>query len=526
MALVSEDSQFDDRRLLSFGPARIVLGTVALGAVALLPTWLALEGLWRAMKDYSHGYLVVAAVAVWLWTCRARLDSYALQPSAIGVALLFSALLVWLVAFSANNELGQQLLLPVILWLIVYAAAGAAAGRIVLVPLAFLYFAIPIWEILIPSLRRLTVFATESGMGFAGVPTVVEGSQVSIPEGTFVVSEGCSGRNYLIATLTVASLAAAMAGLRATRAVLLIGSAAFLALFANWVRVLIVVTAGHLTHMQHYFIKVSHIGLGNVIFVVLLACVLGLAWRLAPSTARPATKGLGDSARGAVGQRHTILMARLWGAAAAAVVLAVTLGFAGWSATRDAATPRLAPLPVAAGTWRGPLPPAAEWAPHFEGSAAERRAAYASDAGTVEIYLNVYGRQRQGVELIFYRNSLLRPGEWGGAHWAGLISSVSAALGRRPAVIEVADGDANSWVIAYSYVVGGQLTANDAVAQLLYGVGAMVGTPPAGIVATAARCAGHSCAAARASLESFWKQMNASLLPIVRYSCPQGDCKT
>jgi EpsI family protein len=162
-------------------------------------------------------------------------------------------------------------------------------------------------------------------------------------------------------------------------------------------------------------------------------------------------------------------------------------------ATFDA--PRLAPLPVMAGEWQGPMPADPVWQPRFTGSADQRQAAYTSPQGAVQLYVNVYGRQAQGHELIFFSNSVAPSEGW---------TVVSSQRRDRMTVIVATDHADHRWAIAQTYAVHGRHVAVAAVAQLYYGLLAAWRPVPAGTIALAAPCR-EDCAEAVELIDAFWR---------------------
>jgi EpsI family protein len=517
MAAASNSSRANSGRALRLRPALAVFAMLGGAAIALSPTILSLESYWREIYDYHYGYLIAAVALAWLIQRRGALNACALQQSAGAALILAGALLAWLVAFSGSILLAEQLLLPVVLWLAVWAGAGAAAARLVAAPLAYLYFAIPVWELLVPFLQRMTVLAVETSMGIAGVPTVVRDIQVSIPEGTFLIIEGCSGKKYLLAGLAIAVLGAGLNGLGRRRGLALVAIAAGLALLGNWVRVIAVITAGHLTGMQHYLVAVEHRTFGDAIWLILLAAILVIARRLAPpESASGAPSAVATAPAAAAPQRLT-------GALLVVGLCAVTGAVAYWNRARSAPEPRLAPLPIAALDWQGPLPASSLWQPRFDGAADDRRGAYASVAGTVQIYINVYGEQRPGHKLLYFANTLLGPGEWRKLGSTGRVESAASPRGRRPTVETAADPDGNLWIIGHLYYVGPRSTGSALVAQIMYGASAVVAPQTAGVLAVAARCADRNCTSARELVEVFWSRLGAPLGALVREAERSGE---
>src|SRR6185437_9872552 len=205
---------------------------------------------------------------------------------------------VWLIAARANVEIGKQALAPVILWLAVATASGWRGVLALTAPVLYLYFAIPVWEQIVPLLQWLAVAVVHAGFGLAGVPVRIEGILITIPEGSFIVLEGCSGKRYLIVALATAGLLAAVYSLGWRRTARYLALTAALALVANWVRVIIVIAAGHLTNMTSYLVTHEHFSLGWAIFAVMLLAV----WMLGRKLEQPAAemKAYGKASMGAM----------------------------------------------------------------------------------------------------------------------------------------------------------------------------------------------------------------------------------
>src|SRR5688572_4786695 len=188
----------------TFGRSGLLAVLAAAGtALALWPTLLSLHQLWVGIFDYQHGYLVAAVSMSWLVLAASKLSSQRPQPSLPGSALLAAVLYAWLIAFNANSVLLHQMLLPVAIWSAVFAATGWDIARKTLAPVAFLYFAVPIWESTLPVLQLFSVVATENLLSLLGVPAKVSEYTVRIPEGTFQIIEGCSGKRYFMVTLAL-----------------------------------------------------------------------------------------------------------------------------------------------------------------------------------------------------------------------------------------------------------------------------------------------------------------------------------
>jgi EpsI family protein len=482
----------------------LVLGLVALAALTMSPALLSLGSFWWRIQGYQHGILIAALCLLWLWLWRERPLRSGVHPSwwLLPVWALLWAL--WYALWQGNSEIGTQALIPAVLWTTLAVPLGVRAAATVALPIGFFYFAIPLWDELLPVLQKITVFGGHWGMTLAGVPVAVSGNKIVVPEGTFEIIYDCSGLRFLVVSLALATLVAVVEGLRRWRFVSFLVLTAMLAIVANWMRVCIVIYAGHVTGMAHYFVSESHLGLGNAVFAVLLVAVYWLAHRMGRHAVK-APHASASTPPAAVDMRTAIVMA---------VLLVAAVGITAKAEWSSAPPDRLqlAPAPVSGGGWQGPLPAMAAWSPSFPDAADTLRASYRQGDQSIEVYVNVYGRQQQGKELVYFRNLLLAPGKWRPTGAAA--GPVAAMFASSPTAVEVLDGDGQRWLMAHIYVIGGRLTAWGPAAQVSYGIGTVLEPRPAGVVAIAIRCQAD-CSAARPSLQRFWAQLGNALVATI-----------
>ncbi len=482
----------------------LILAVVLLACLSVTPGLLALVEQWSTVVDYDYCFLIVLICVVWLCHGALRVSVSQWHPDRRLLAALMAASAAGYILWQGHSELGAQLLLPPIVWLAIASVTGWAAARPLLAPIAYFYFAIPIWDQLLPMLQQLTLFGAELGMKLAAVPVSVAGNKVSIAAGTFEVIYGCSGLRYLVVALALASLLAMFERMTLRRLVCFLALAAVLAVLANWLRVFIVMYAGHVTGMRHYFVTDNHEGIGHVVFAGLLLLIYWLARLFRGHDAPVASQKTGSSVPAA-----RILRTQLVAVAAILMVFAGLTARASW-ALPQAIPPQLQPLPVAVGDWQGPLPGKSRWQPVFDGASDTRQASYVSTRGQVHVYMNVYGPQTQGNELIFYRNSVYAPGNWQLVA-AALDNALLASIGRSPLITEQLNAENERWLIGRIYVVGGHRTATGLFAQLLYGLSTITRPAPAGAIAFAVQCSAD-CAAARSLMEEFWLEAGDGLL--------------
>src|SRR5690606_1104436 len=110
------------------------------GISRLLPRW---------NYPYNHSYLVVP-LAGWLMLKAAREAGIArIAPSPLGIAAVLCAVLAYALSETLDITLGMHVMLPVILLAVIAALAGLPLARVALLPVGFLYFTIPIWDLTI-----------------------------------------------------------------------------------------------------------------------------------------------------------------------------------------------------------------------------------------------------------------------------------------------------------------------------------------------------------------------------------------
>jgi EpsI family protein len=473
-----------------------VLVAASLAIVALWPTWPPLVRVWLDSDSYQHGPLVALITLIWLVRASGRLPSREAPPRGAAwqpAVLLVLALVAWLLAYKANVELGKQLVAPVIIGLAIATAAGWRAAAAVEAPILYFYFAIPVWSLLIPLLQWMTVCVAQGVLGMAGVPVRIDGVLITIPEGSFIVLEACSGERYLIVALAAAALIAAIESMRRPRVVLYMALTAGIAIFANWARVVAIIVAGHVTNMTSYLVAREHVSFGWAIFLVLILIVPPLGRRLSRGQAEKAAHESGSADRGNP--------PRLAVATALLCIPALALL---WLSDPRMATSAVASiaLPKAGTGWRGPVAPSQRWAPTFLGASRQKLAAFESDDGTlVETYSAVYGTQQPGAKLIYYSNRLTGKG------WLTLseFSSHRTLSGRSVTVrtlLTQAPGG-KRWLIDYYYVVDDVHVTRDWGAQLLYGLLSWTQPTPSAVIAAASEC-GSSCDGADRALANYW----------------------
>jgi exosortase A len=440
-------------------------------------TAVAMASIWWRSDTFTHGFLILPIVLWLVWRQRAVLAGLPARGSLLGLALMAGATLLWLLGDLAAVNIATQLAFVALLALAVPAVLGWTVTRAILFPLAFLFFAVPAGEALMPRLMDWTAWFTVFALRSTGIPVYQEGLQFVIPSGNWSVVEACSGIRYLIASAMVGTLFAYLSYRSMTKRLLFIAVSIVVPVAANWMRAYLIVMLGHLSGNK-LAAGVDHLIYGWVFFgaVILVMFLVGARWADAPAPAT-ASDARTDRSRALSAGRAAVSSGRLpvIAAAVAALALAVWPMLAERALDRadgDAAPRLAAPAAWDSGWQAAQLPPPA-WKPSFIHPAAEIDAAYSRQGRTAGLYVGYYRHQDYDRKLVSSENVLVRSKDTRWAQVAGggrAIELAGQPLAVRTAVLRGGAVDGAGGVrrlrVWQFYWVNGSLTASDALAKI------------------------------------------------------------
>ena len=470
-------------RSVSAWSQRLVLLAVFIVATLLLyrDTASAMVEIWLRSETFAH-CLLVPPIAAWLiW--RRRADIAAQRPATMPWLLLPLTLagLIWLVGNLATVNAVSQFMLVAIIVLLVPAFVGWPATRVMLFPLGFLFFAVPIGEFLMPWLMESTADFTVWALVLTGIPVYREGHQFIIPSGAWSVVEACSGVRYLIASLMVGALFAYLNYRSMRRRWMFMGVALVVPIVANWVRAYLIVLLGHVSNNK-LAAGADHLIYGWVFFgvVILLLFLIGARWS-EPENA-PASRLAADSAH-AGGRLPWALPL-----AAAAVLSFPVFALNGLLANESRVAPQLG---EPAARWRLADPPTS-WQPEIEKPAAKLQRGYAASdepsSPSVGLFIGYFRQQSADSKLVSSNNQLVSSTD---RDWAladtglrrvalgsGTELLVRTASLRRPVGLT----DATRLHVWQLYWVNGHYTIDDSAAKAYLALNRLLGRGDDGAV--------------------------------------------
>ena len=224
-----------------------------------------MESIWSRSDTFAHGYFILP-ISLWiLWRDKANLLASTVQPSWLALPFLTVSLFVGLFSYAADINILWQLSAVTSLIFLLWTLIGNKLAWRYKFPLAYLLFAVPMGESLIPWLQDVTAWFTVFFLKLNGIPVFVDGLYIQIPTGMFEVAVACSGIRYLIASIAVGTLFGYLTYNKTYKQLLFVIFAIFLPILANGIRAYGIVAIAYYSDME-YATGADHLIYGWVFF--------------------------------------------------------------------------------------------------------------------------------------------------------------------------------------------------------------------------------------------------------------------
>lgn len=226
---------------------------------------------------YSHGFLVPFISLYLGYQQKERLSIITIKGSSIGLIIICLSLIMHLIGmliyiFSVSGFSIYFLIIGLSLYLF-----GIQISKVIWFPLFFLIFMFPVpvafIEIVSFPLKMVAAFGGVGIVRLLGIPVLQEGFNITIPAGTLLVGNPCSGLRSLIAFMALAAVFAYVAKVDVKKKVIIFLLSIPIALISNMVRIPMLIFAS-----QKYGLASAgpdtFIHTGSGIFVFILGCCL------------------------------------------------------------------------------------------------------------------------------------------------------------------------------------------------------------------------------------------------------------
>ena len=423
--------------------------------------------IWWRSDTYQHGLIVPPIVAWVVWRKRQLLSSQNPTPNWWLVIVVAPLVFAWLLGeLTAVNALTQFSVVALIV-ICTLALLGLKIGRILAFPLAFLFFAVPIGDFLMPRLMDWTANFTVIALQFTGIPVYREGLQFVIPSGTWSVVEACSGIRYLIASLTVGTLFAYLNYKSLKRRLFFVAVAVAVPIGANWLRAYLIVLLGHLSGNK-LATGADHLIYGWMFFglVITIMFAIGMHWS-EPESPEKLPEQQAHSSLQTARTSTSVLTALLLGV----ILMAGPLAFKQLTG-RPSSKPVLLNWPLSLANWQFNSEPLSSWRPAYSGASVTHQGSYTDGAHTFGIYIAYYQNQNYERKLVSSTNLLVpyKSDQWQEINRSTAEFQLSNGLltTRQAELLAKHDGFPQQRLrVNYWYWINGKTSIRDSEAKLL-----------------------------------------------------------
>jgi exosortase A len=481
--------------------ATVLFSSLLLVSVGFRSTISAMVEVWRSNPTFSHGFLVLPIALYMVWFRRKQLVRVSPAPNFWGLLPVVLFVTLWFAGYLGSVRLVEELAFVGMLVAIAFTILGRVATRVMLLPLLFLFFAVPFGESLISPLQDYTAWFTVGALRLSHVPVVLVSRTIYEPSGTWEVAEACSGVRYLLSSVMLGACLCFFALRSWRRRVTVMAASVVVPVITNGLRAYGIVLLGHLTD-NNLARGADHIIYGWLFlsFVSFILVMITLHWQEPTNGTATGNSEITLSSRsvkfGTSVRLHRFVLAGLLVLSAVAIALF-------WTA-RDAARPNgnltAIAWPVTA-PWH-PVEGATEgWMPRAAFPLAQVSQRYLAEDRCVDLSVVYYSTQKGGVEALGPFTLVSDPRLWSRER----IDSTDATVdGTRLRVVQVLLRTGNTRRLVWSwYWVGGEQTANSFRAKFLQAKSRLFSGPTAAAVIAISSGFADNSDDARAALQDF-----------------------
>ncbi|PCI70155.1 MAG: exosortase A [Piscirickettsiaceae bacterium] len=385
----------------------LVLTVVAIVAVYFQTIWSMVDTWWH-YGTYTHGFVIFPISIYLLWQRREQLSVIQPTNSWLAVFFLFLSSVFWLMASLVGVTLFMQVAFISMIISTVWATLGTRFFLASLFPLAYLFFAVPFGEQLIPVMIDVTAEFTVWAIQLTGIPVYQEGRFLTLPTGNWEVAEACSGVRYIIASFALGSIFAYLNYQSFSKRFVFIILSLLVPILANGLRAFGIVMIGHFSDMA-LATGVDHLIYGWLFFglVMFLLFWAGMYWADPEPEFVPVEK---NNAAEDNGSKSNIIAVTL-----VTVLVAISGGlletFLRSQQTQNMYSIKSPALNENSG-WQGPINITSNWDPVFPGAQELKAVTYQHQGKQVSLYVAHYEKESEGMELISSTNRVFNLDKW------------------------------------------------------------------------------------------------------------------
>lgn len=196
---------------------------------------------WASHSDNNHGFLVPLIALYLIWQKKEQLLSCNIDSSRWGAVVLGVGLVVFLLSFAGGVAFPARVAMVLSLFGLLWYCLGADWMRMLVFPVLFLLFMIPVPISLISLVSMpLQLMATKLSakiIEYCSIPVYREGNMLYFVGTQLEVAEACSGIRSIMSLTMLGSIFAYMSQASWRRRVVLVLAAVPIAMTANIIRI-------------------------------------------------------------------------------------------------------------------------------------------------------------------------------------------------------------------------------------------------------------------------------------------------
>ncbi|MDA8087043.1 MAG: exosortase W [Nitrospiraceae bacterium] len=200
---------------------------------------------WATRDDSSHGFLIPFLSLYFIYAERRKLRTVPVRPCIAGGLMLMSAGALMLRMGDMNGTPVMEILsFVIVIYGLVLTLFGTSLMKALALPLSYLLLMAPVLDIgsekMSHPFQLVTAKMAALALNLLNIPVLRAGTIIELPNISLEVAPACSGLNYLLSIIAIAVPLAYFTQKTRTRKKLLVVSAFFVGIVANWVRVLLI----------------------------------------------------------------------------------------------------------------------------------------------------------------------------------------------------------------------------------------------------------------------------------------------
>lgn len=180
--------------------------------VTFLDALVEMEHIWSIKEEYGHGYILPIITLFLIWQKKDLIEKIEYKGSWLGVLVTILGFFLYYAGELSSILVIIQYAFVIVIFGIALSVLGTKIFKMIFVPLAMLFFMIPLPAFLLNNLSsQLQLISSKIGVAVIrlfDISVYLEGNVIDLGVYKLQVVEACSGLNYLFPLMTLAFISA------------------------------------------------------------------------------------------------------------------------------------------------------------------------------------------------------------------------------------------------------------------------------------------------------------------------------